>query len=362
VKKVVHISPLYFEEGSHLGGGERYPANLARGIVGAARGTVSIEILSFGSQEAEVALAGGVVLRVLKGCRSRASNLDAFSWDLPAHIERADLVHVHQPYTATGQVASLLAKRHGIPLVATDLGGISNRIGHRLASLDLADRVVSISEFGASILMTATESAVVRGGVDAEFFTPDDAGAREHVLYAGRLLPHKGIDRLIEAMPAEVPLLVCGRPYDERFFARLQKLARGKRVSFVLDADDEALRALYRRAWVTVLPSVYGPHHEAPELMGLTLLESMACGTPAICSRVGGMPEYVDEGRTGYVLDDLSGLAPLVRTLAGDRELVDRLGRQGRRAVEERFDLRVTGRHLLDVYAPFLGMEAPSRS
>ncbi len=67
------------------------------------------------------------------------------------------------------------------------------------------------------------------------------------------------------------------------------------------DADDATIRDLYHRSWATVLPSVYqdcfGGNHVAPELMGLTLLESMASGTPAICSRVGAMPEFVREGK-----------------------------------------------------------------
>ncbi len=66
------------------------------------------------------------------------------------------------------------------------------------------------------------------------------------------------------------------------------------------DADDTAILDLYRRAFALVLPSVYrdcyGNTQSAPELMGFSLLEAMACGTPAICSRVGGMPEYVRDG------------------------------------------------------------------
>jgi glycosyltransferase involved in cell wall biosynthesis len=88
--------------------------------------------------------------------------------------------------------------------------------------------------------------------------------------------------------------------------------------------------------------------------MGFALLESMACGTPAICSNVGGMPEYVIDGVNGYVFNDPSTLAARLRRLAGDPDLVDHLGRQGRRLVEEEYDFRVTATRVLDVYEPLL--------
>jgi glycosyltransferase involved in cell wall biosynthesis len=178
--------------------------------------------------------------------------------------------------------------------------------------------------------------------------------ARDRVLYVGRLLPHKGVDRLIEAMPPELPLTVCGQPYHADYYRHLQALAEGKRVEFVTDADDATILELYRRAWANVLPSVhqdcYGNTHLAPELMGFTLLEAMACGTPAISSRVAGMPEFIDEGKTGFVFDTLEELTDHLRYLAGHPEVADAMGRQARRSVETEFDLRVAGARLGALY------------
>jgi glycosyltransferase involved in cell wall biosynthesis len=196
---------------------------------------------------------------------------------------------------------------------------------------------------------------VIKGGVDAAAFTPPASPvARDRVLYVGRLLPHKGVDRLITALPPELPLTVCGRPYDPGYFDLLRSLAEGKRVEFVTDADDARTLDLYRRAWANVLPSVYvdcyGHAHEAPELMGLTLLEALACGTPAVASRVAAMPEFINEGETGFVYDDLDELAGLLRRLATEPGLADRMGREGRRVVEREFDCRVAGAKLVAVY------------
>src|SRR5262249_39091115 len=127
---------------------------------------------------------------------------------------------------------------------------------------------------------------VVYGGVDTERFSPDPSISRENtILFVGRLLPHKGVNYLIEAVPADLPLEIIGRPYDPRFFADLQRLAAGKLVRFRTDCDDASLVAAYRRARCVVLPSVYrdlyGQETRVPELLGQTLLEGMACGTPA---------------------------------------------------------------------------------
>jgi glycosyltransferase involved in cell wall biosynthesis len=240
-------------------------------------------------------------------------------------------------------------------MVLTDHGGKFSHLGVDLGSMDLADRIVAYSDFGASQYETRTPVEIIKGGVDSDVFRPAERPiVRDRVLYVGRLLPHKGVDQLIEALPPELPLTVCGQPYHAEYFELLQRLSEGKQVEFVTDADDETIVELYRRSWVNVLPSVYhdcyGGTHDVPELMGFTLLEAMACGTPAICSRVGAMPEFVRHGETGFVFDTRDGLAAQLSHLAGDPDLVARMGRRARREVEELYSLKVAGRTLYQVY------------
>lgn len=123
-------------------------------------------------------------------------------------------------------------------------------------------------------------------------------------------MPHKGINYLIEAFRllnrSDYKLRIIGRVYSQAFDQDLKKLALGLPVEFVHDANDQRLLHEYRTAIVTVLPSVhthcYGGYTPVPELMGFTLLESQACGTPVICTDAGAMHEFVDEGRTGFVV------------------------------------------------------------
>src|SRR5262249_1488551 len=94
----------------------------------------------------------------------------------------------------------------------------------------------------------------------------------------------------------------------------------------------------------------FGASHVAPELMGFALLESMACGTPVACSRVGAMPEYVRDGETGFIYDDLDALTERLQRLASNPELVETSGRPGSDAVEQEYDLTIAGRRLYQLY------------
>ncbi len=358
-RRVMFLTPQYFDDRSYIGGGERMPLNWARGVAESSGGAYAVEIVSFGEQPSRAVLYPGVTLRVLKAARRPSNPLDVVSWDLPAAFADVDLVHIHQAFTRCSEFGLLAAKQQGKPICVTDHGGGTSTLGANLGSMDLADRIIPYSDFGTTFFRTRSPIQVMKGGVDGGFFTPPDhRPPRDRFLYVGRLLPHKGVDRIIDALPPELPLTVFGCPYHPEYDRYLRERARGKRVDFTFvragDGGDEVIRDLYRRAWANILPSVYrdcyGQSHSTPELMGLTLLEAMACGTPAICSRVGGMPEFIRHGETGFVFDETEELAGYLRLLAGDPALVERIGRSARGAVEQEFDLKVVGARLAAVY------------
>lgn len=355
-RKVAYLTPLYFDEASCLGGGERYPLNLARGVVAGSKGRFAVDLISFGDAPSQLPLAPGVTLRVLPVARKPTNAVDVVSWELPRALADADLVHIHQAYTRCSEVGLLVAKQQRKPVCITDHGGFSSPLGLEVGSLDLADRIIAYSDFGASLyLKTRTPITVIKGGVDADLFAPPpEPQPRDRVLFVGRLLPHKGIDRLIDALPPDLPLTVCGRPYRDDYFRRLRAISSGKQVEFVTDADDAEVRRLYWKSWANVLPSVYqdcyGVIYREPELMGFTLLEAMACGTPAIASRVAAMPEFIRHEHTGYVYDTPEQLAEHLRRLSKNSELVERIGRDARAVVDREFGLKVAGARLLAVY------------
>src|SRR5690606_9323764 len=182
------------------------------------------------------------------------------------------------------------------------------------------------------------------------------------VLFAGRLTPHKGVDRLLRALPAGAELTVAGtaghdRRRPERDYPHLlRRLAAGREVRFAGQMSDSDLAAAHRRAAVFALPTVdvtcYGRPVAIPELLGLGVLEAMASGTPVVASRVGGVPELVADGETGFLVDpgDVPALRDRLAALLSDRRLAREMGDAGRSAVLERLTWRHCARRCLAAY------------
>src|SRR5688572_16358423 len=96
------LSPLYFDDASCVGGGERYPLNLARGVAAGQAGRWRVELISFGPRPACRPVAEGVTLRVLTAAGRPEDPLDVVSWEMPEAIAACDLLHIHQPFTRCG--------------------------------------------------------------------------------------------------------------------------------------------------------------------------------------------------------------------------------------------------------------------
>ena len=102
-------------------------------------------------------------------------------------------------------------------------------------------------------------------------------------------------------------------------------MAEGLDVRFASALGDDDLACCYRRAQVLALPSVHVTCYEQrvaiSELLGLAAIEAMASGTPVVASRVGGLPEVVRDGETGYLVEpgDIDGLRDRLATVLADR-------------------------------------------
>jgi len=257
-------------------------------------------------------------------------------------------------------LAALTARLFGGRVFCTDLGGGGWDVSAYISTDRWYHGHLHISEYSRVIAgHTDVRSArVVFGGVDATKFSPHRSTPVDgKILFVGRLLPHKGINDLIDAIEPGVHAEIIGTPSDPRYSQELETRARGKAVVFRSACDDAALIESYRRAACVVLPSVYrdmyGGQTRVPELLGQTLLEGMACGTPAICTNVASLPEVVQDGVTGLVVppNDPPALRRAIRWMLDHPDERVAMGARARDRVTERFNWSAVVRRCLEAYA-----------
>lgn len=333
------------------------------------RSLVDLDVHCWGEGRAE----GVVRHRPWSALDGANDALRTFSVDLSvaAAVEGRELVHSHTWYAnLAGHLAKLL---YGIPHVMTahsleplrpwkaeQLGG-----GYELSgwaertAIEAADAVIAVSGAMREDILTCYPALdpgrvhVVHNGIDTALYRPDhdtDALARvgldpnrPYVLFVGRITRQKGVPHLLRAVrdidPSAQVVLCAGAPdtpeIDREFRDLFEELSRVRDGVYWIPRmlpRAEVIQLLTHAA-VFVCPSVYEP-------LGIVNLEAMACGTPVVASRVGGIPEVVEDGVTGALVsvdDDFeAGLTRALDAVLGDPDKARRMGEAGReRAVGE---------------------------
>lgn len=352
---VTHLVPALFgRDDGLIGGAERYALELARHMSAETPTT----LVSFGEREREETM-GQLKIRVLGNpWYVRGQRTNPIATSLLAELEKSEVVHCHQQHKLASSLAALAGRLRGRRIFVSDHGGRGWDVSGYVSTDRWYRGHLHVSEYSRK-LCNHVEQAwahVILGGVDTTKFSPDESVARAGVLFVGRLLPHKGIDVLVQALPEGLSLEIIGETYAENYLRDLKAMAAGKLVTFRHDCDDEQLVRAYRRAVCVVLPSVYrtmyGEEIAAPELLGQTLLEGMACGAPAICTDVAGMPEVVADGVTGFVVpaNDPVALGEKLRWLDEHPDAARAMGRAARQRVLDKFTWPRVVRRCLEIY------------
>lgn len=355
--RVLHIVPALFGSPDGIvGGAERYALELARFMAE----EVPTTLVTFGERERYETL-GRLKIRVIGNpwyVRSQRTN--PISLSLVSELRKADVVHCHQQHVLASSLAALVCRATSQRVFVSDLGGGGWDVSGYISTDRWYHGHLHLSEYSRRVFNQADKSwaHVILGGVDTEKFCPDEQVERDGtVLFVGRLLPHKGANDLVNAVEPDMPLELIGPASDSHFLADLKALSKNKQVSFRHDCDDAALVHAYRRALCVVLPSVYktiyGEETRVPELLGQTLLEGMACGTPAICTDVASMPEVVADGVTGFVVPahDAAALGQKLHWLREHPQEANAMGRAARQRVLEKFTWPRVVKRCLAIYA-----------
>jgi glycosyltransferase involved in cell wall biosynthesis len=335
--RVAQVLPAFYRDQlDFAGGGDRYVYQLARAL----RPYCDVTFFTFGPRYRQSTLDG---LRHIVLPGSGANPHNPMPRALAFAARGFDIVHAHQLRATVTSIATVVRRAVGKPLVVTDLGGGGSNRTLRLRLYRWVDRFICISDFSRNLLPPAARSkaVVIKGGIELERFPYHPGTRARQVLQVSRLMPHKGINDVIDALGDRVPIVIAGKIVDPRYYRDLQRLAAGKQVRFLIDAADAAILGEYQRSAVTVAASVYrdmyGGWWPTSELLGLPLLESMSVGTPVVCTAVGGMPEFVAEGETGFVVrpNDPSALRERALQLLDDPTLASRMGTAGHEHVQQ---------------------------
>jgi glycosyltransferase involved in cell wall biosynthesis len=205
-----------------------------------------------------------------------------------------------------------------------------------------AAQLVCVSRTQAGACPGGSSVRVIENGVSLQRFYPAE-GKEDYVVALGRICPEKGFDIALDAASAAgVPLWLAGEVfgYDahERYFrdAIQPRLKNGHR--FVGALGGEAKRRLLARARALLAPSL------APETSSLAAMEALACGTPVIAFRSGALPEVVEPGRTGFLVDSREQMAEAIAR-AGELKYSE-----CRRRAEERFSAGKMCQRYLELY------------
>ncbi len=288
----------------------------------------------------------------------RALRLDAEVVDVLPHFalqleqvrsraRQFDILHFHTDLLHYPLVRSLhqpsLTTQHG-RLDLPDLGPCYREFA------DLPR--VSISDYQRRPWPQVNWVATVYHGLASPPVAPDVTSGDDYLAFLGRISPEKRPDRAIEiARRAGLQLKMVAKvdEADQRYFEeRIAPLIDGEHAVYLGEMGEEEKLAFLGNARALVFPIDW------PEPFGLVMIEAMACGTPVIAWRRGSVPEIIDEGVTGFIVDSVDeAVAAVARVPMLDRTLV-------RLRFEERFSAQRMARDYLAAYRTLLGAPRPS--
>jgi glycosyltransferase involved in cell wall biosynthesis len=334
--KIAQVSPLYEAVPPKLyGGTERVVSNLTE------------ELVALGHDVTLFASGDSVTEAKLEAIWPRALRLDDTIRDpIAPHVamveivaRRArefDLIHLHCDH-----IAYPLMSRCNTPVVSTLHGRLDMPELVPIYQLYPNIPLVSISDAQRIFLPDANFVGTVLHGLPPDLLTPGK-GDGGYVAFLGRISPEKCPDaaiRIAAAAGMKIKIAAKVDKADRDYFAtQIAPLLEQPHVEFIGEINEHEKSDFLGKAMALIFAIDW------PEPFGLTMIESIACGTPVIARRRGSVPEVIDDGVTGYIVDDeAQAVAALKRLHRLDRQRI-------REVFEERFTARRMALDYLEVY------------
>ncbi len=243
-----------------------------------------------------------------------------------------DVLHFHLDYWSFS-----LFSRQRTPYVTTMHGRLDLPEWVPLFNMFHDSPVVSISDAQRRPLPQAHYVGTVLHGLPETLLTPQ-AGPKDYLAFLGRIAPEKGPDKAIRiARACGIPLKIAAKVdrVDQAYFDEvIRPMLAGGGVEMIGEINDAQKPEFLSGAKALLMPIDW------PEPFGLVMIEAMACGTPVIAFNRGSVPEIIEDGVNGFIVEDEHGAMAAV----------NRLSTLSRATVRERFENRFTARRMAEDY------------
>ena len=260
-----------------------------------------------------------------------------------AEAEGFDVFHTHsRPFS----VVNFAPLKPQIPVIATIHDPLADEA---FSLLNLYNQFPNLHFVSLSIAQRRPQPnlqfmANVYNGIDLNewHFNPKP---ENYLLFAGRIMPEKGAHIAVRiAQESGYPLKIAGSlyPHSEQYFAEEISPHLNDKIEYLGSISQIELRKMYQNALALLMPIRW------EEPFGLVVIEALACGTPVIATRRGSIPEIIEDGTTGIILDDSNDL---VTDYVAAIKQINNINRQTcRDVVEERFSIQAMADNYLKLY------------
>jgi glycosyltransferase involved in cell wall biosynthesis len=324
--KIGLLSPVWFPvPPSGYGGIEWVVAVLADGLAEAGH---EVTLFASGDSRTKAAL---VSVYAVAPSEKIGTSLTELHHALACY-ERADEFDVVNDHS--GLPAAALGGAVATPVVHTvhgPLSGEARLVYEQVARVSPGVGLISISLNQRRPAPELPWVANCPNAIDLDAY-PFDPDRGDYLLFLGRMSADKGCHRAIEvARKAELPLKIAGKmrePLEKEYFEAMVRPALGWGMEYLGEVSHEEKVSLLQHARATLFPISW------EEPFGLVMIESMACGTPVIATRFGAVPEVIEHGRSGLIVDDHLEMVGAI----ADADRLD--PHELRRFVEEHFSPR----------------------